>query len=125
MNFFTHQRIITPLLDGGHMGDWGLFGIPFMWFWMLGIWAVFVVIAIIVYKDAEERGMNGLLWLLLLIIPFPPLQVFALVVYLVLREERARTTTPLKSAPAILEERYARGEITRDEYLRMKEDIKS
>jgi len=120
------SSLIDPIAyDSCGWGYWSWLGLPFMWLWMLGIWAVFVVIAIIVYRDAEERGMNGLLWAILLLIPMPPLQVLAFVVYLVLREEQMGTTTPLKSAPAILKERYARGDITRDEYLRMKEDIKS
>ena len=117
------SSMIDPITyDSCGWGYWSWLGIPLMWFWMLGIWAVFVVVAFFVYKDAQGRGQNGLLWALLLLIPM--VQVFALIIYLVLREERMATTAPLKSAPAILEERYARGEITRDEFLRMKEDMR-
>lgn len=59
---------------------WGLslllcFAIPIIWFviWiMLGIW---------VYKDAESRGMNGALWLILVIV----LGIVGLIIYLLVR----------------------------------------
>jgi putative membrane protein len=104
------------MMDGGHMDWWGF---PFMGIGMIGLWLFFVIIAFLVYKDAEERGMNGLLWLVLVILPW--LGILFLVIYLIIREDR----TPLsqKSAKAILNERYARGEITNAEYLQMKKDI--
>ena len=30
-----------------------------MGFWMIGVWLVFVVIAFLVYEDAEKRGPNN------------------------------------------------------------------
>ena len=112
---------VTLLLNGDRMmDDWFWFG---MWFWMLGIWIAFVAIAILVYKDAEKRGMNGLLWLVLLIIPIPPLQVLVLVLYLILREERVQPLPPQKSATAILNERYARGEVAKEEYDQIRSDL--
>ncbi|UCF08841.1 MAG: hypothetical protein JSW28_03890, partial [Thermoplasmata archaeon] len=57
------------MMDGDMMGmDW--WGVPFMGFGMLGFWLVMVVIAFLVYKDAEDRGMNGLLWFVLIILPW-------------------------------------------------------
>jgi putative membrane protein len=107
-----------PIYD---MMDWGMWGWPYMAFFMIGIWVVLAVIAILVYFDAQKRGMNGILWLVLLLIPM--FSIVALILYLVLRESGGATRAGEKSAGMVLDERYARGEISRDEYLRMKEDI--
>ncbi len=107
------------MMDMGHMMDW--WGMPFMGFWMVGLWIVFIVIAFLVYKDAEERNMNGLLWLLLVIIPW--IGILFLIIYLILREEKIKHQSSQKNALEVLDERYAKGEITRDEYQQMKKDI--
>ena len=100
--------------------DW--WGVPFMGFWMLGLWLVLVFIAFLVYKDAEDRGMNGLLWFILVVLPW--VGIIFLIVYLIIRESKGASAIPYKSANAILDERYARGEITRDDDHRMKKDLK-
>jgi putative membrane protein len=105
----------------GDMMDWGGWGWPYMALMMIGVWILFVVVAIVVYFDAEKRGMNGLLWLVLLLIPM--FSIVVLIVYLVVRESGTRTRTGDKSAGMLLDERYARGEISREEYLRMREDL--
>lgn len=107
-------------MEGGHMWDW--WGIPFMGFWMIAIWLVFVVVAILVYKDAERRGMNGLLWFVLVILPW--IGILFLIVYLVVREDKAPQSRLQNSSVNILDERYARGDIERESYLRMKKDLK-
>jgi len=104
------------------MMDWNWWGAPFMWFWMICVWLVFVVIAFLVYKDAEKRGMDGTLWFVLVILPM--VGILFLIIYLIIREEKTLRDTSQKSANAILDERYARGEITKGEYQRMKKDIK-
>ena len=104
------------------MMDWGWWDAPFMWFWMICVWLVFVVIAFLVYKDAEKRGMDGTLWFVLAILPM--VGILFLIIYLIIREEKTLRDTSQKSANAILDERYARGEITKGEYQRMKKDIK-
>jgi putative membrane protein len=102
------------------MMDW--WGIPFMGFMMIGIWLIFVVVAILVYRDANKRGMNGLLWLILVILPW--IGIVFLVVYLVIREEKnTQQSSPNKTAEQMLDERYAKGEITRGEYQQKKQDI--
>lgn len=103
-----------------HMMDWGAMwwgGGVFPFIWMIGYWLVFLVIAYLVYKDAESRGMNGLLWAVLVILPW--IGMLFLIIYLLKREEG-----PRRNAESILDERYARGELTRDEYLKMKEDLR-
>jgi putative membrane protein len=105
----------------GEMMDGGWWGWPFMGIWMAGLWLVLVVIAVLVYQDAKKRDMNAPLWALLVLVPM--FGFVALVLYLVLRESGKPSAAGGKSAGAILDERYARGEISRDEYLRMKDDL--
>jgi putative membrane protein len=108
-------------MDEGGMMDWGWWGSSSMWFWMIGYWLVFVIIGILIYKDAENRGMNGLLWFALVILPW--IGILFLIIYLIIREDKDSQALPHKSANAILDERYARGEITREDYQKMKKDI--
>ncbi len=100
-------------MSDDHMMDWwDMPFISFMWLWTIGIWLIFLIIAILVYKDAENRGMNGLLWFVLVILPW--VGIIFLIIYLVIREEKGVNIYSSKSAEAILEERYAEGEITRE-----------
>jgi putative membrane protein len=108
-------------MDGDGMMDMDWLGFSFMWFWIIGYMIVFLIIGIIVYKDAEERGMSGLLWFILVILPF--IGILFLIIYLVIRQDRTEKAIPQKSANAILDERYARGEITQEEYMRMKKEL--
>jgi putative membrane protein len=110
-------------MGGGGMMDWGWFGFPFMWLWMGAIWLVFIAVAFLVYKDAEERGMNGLLWFFLVVLPW--IGILSLIVYLIARNDKLSEKIPQKSAYSILDERYARGEITSEDYKRMKKDIRN
>jgi heme/copper-type cytochrome/quinol oxidase subunit 2 len=48
---------------------------------MLLWFIVWIIIAIWVYKDAESRGMNGALWLIVVII----LGIIGLIIYLLVR----------------------------------------
>jgi putative membrane protein len=118
---------ITGVLDDGHMGDgdhmmggWSgwWFG---MWFWWLAVWLIMLFIGFLVYKDAENRGKNGLLWFVLVIIPW--FGIIALIMYLIIRDDHIEEQTSQKSSDLILDERYAKGEISRMEYLRMKDDL--
>ncbi|UCE74126.1 MAG: SHOCT domain-containing protein [Methanomassiliicoccales archaeon] len=118
----------AAIADGNddHMGGGGMMGMnwwgsPIMWFWMIGYWVVFVIIGILVYKDAEKRGMSGLLWFILVILPW--IGILFLIIYLIVREDKTTPNAQYKSANVLLDERYARGEITREDYLRMKKDI--
>ena len=51
---------MTYVMD--YMGGWGggfpFWGLGMMFFWLI----VFLIIAYLVYQDANTRGMNGLLW---------------------------------------------------------------
>jgi putative membrane protein len=108
-------------MDGGDMMDMNWWGSSFMWFWMIGYLVIFVIIGVLIYRDAEKRGMNGLLWFILVILPW--IGILFLILYLIIRKDTATPITEHKSANLILDERYAKGEITREDYQRMKKDI--
>jgi putative membrane protein len=121
--FFTGFLFVAleewHMMDRWHMIDW--WGIPFLGFWWLGVWFVQFVIAALVYRDAEKREKNGLLWFVLVILPWIGL-VF-LIFYLIIQDEKSEDTEIMDYAQRILAERYAKGEMTRREYLQAKEDI--
>ena len=109
------------------MIDW----FPFMGFGTVFAWVLSLAIAYLVYKDAEKRGMNGLLWSLPILIPW--IGILFLILYLILRDSGSRiaversfenSVTARTTAEEVLDERYAKGELTRELYLQMKEDIK-
>jgi len=62
---------------------------------------------------------TSLVWLIAII-------VIAYLVYRLIKNEKilAPSKVSTKSAEDILDERYARGELTREQYLQMKEDLK-
>ncbi len=111
---FTHM-----MDDWGHMMDW--WGIPFMGFWWIGVWIIQFIIAFLVYKDAEKRDNNGLLWFVLVVLPW--IGIIFLIIYLIIREEKTEAEETISDALKILDDRYAKGEMTRKEYLQAKEDI--
>jgi uncharacterized membrane protein YoaK (UPF0700 family) len=59
-----------------------VFIIPLFWF-LVGI-----LILLWVYRDAESRGMNGVLWAIIVFF----LNIFGLILYLIVRESRPGTT---------------------------------
>jgi putative membrane protein len=79
----------------------------------IGLWIVQLVIAYFVYKDAREQKMSAPLWFILVIIPF--FGYLAAVLYLIIREVR-KPIEPEKTPLDILRERFAKGEITAEEY---------
>ncbi len=100
-----------------HMMD----GFHFLGLGSILVWLIFAVIAYIVYKDAEKRGLNGLLWGLPVLVPW--VGIIFLILYLVLREGGHRIAGRA-SPEEILDERYAKGELTREQYVQMKDDMK-
>lgn len=62
---------------------------------------------------------SSLIWLIAII-------VIAYLVYRLVKSEKILVPTkqPVKNAEDILAERYAKGEITREQFMQMKEDIK-
>ena len=58
--------------------------IPLIWF------IVWILVAIWVYRDAEARGMSGVLWLLIVIL----LGLLGIIIYLVVRKDKAPSQPP-------------------------------
>jgi putative membrane protein len=125
--FFTVFPFIFLDADGWHMMDWGhhmmnWWGIPYIGFWWIGVWVIQFVIAFLVYKDAEKNEKNGLLWFILVILPW--VGFLFLIGYLVIQREKTEAKEAIDNADKITDERYAKGEITREEYLEIKNDMK-
>ena len=92
------------------------------WIWMGIYWVVQLVIGYFVYQDAKQRGINPVLWFILVIIPM--FGLLFLVIYFIIREtSRPGLEGERRSARTILDERFASGEITAEEYRRMKEEL--
>lgn len=90
--------------------------------WVLVLWIFQLIIAYFVYRDAKERKMNAVLWTILVILPL--VGYLFMVIYMIIRE--TEHPLPVKEggdARKILDERYAKGEITTDEYRKMKEEL--
>jgi putative membrane protein len=104
-----------------HMMDW--WGIPFLGYWYIVLWVIQFIIAFMVYRDAEKRKMNSVLWFVLIILPW--IGIFFIIGYLIIRNEEEDSKESMDAAMIILDERYAKGEITRKEYLETRKDIEN
>lgn len=62
---------------------WGLAILPFILMISLFFFIIPIVISIFVYRDAQSRGMNGLVWALIVI--FVPSYI-GLIIYFIVRE---------------------------------------
>jgi len=107
------------IMDWDHMMDW--WGIPFMGYWGFLVWIVQIIIAVLVYKDTQKKKQNGLLWLVLVILPW--IGILFLIIYLIIRVEETEIKESIDKGQNVLDERYAKGEITREEYLQVKKDL--
>jgi len=84
----------------------------------IALWLFQLVIAYFVYKDAKDQKMSAPLWFILVIIPF--FGYLAAILYVIIREVR-KPIEAEKTPLDIVKERYARGEITAEEYEKAKE----
>jgi putative membrane protein len=123
INFRVHLPGMAYMMDGMWGGYYG-YGFPIIRWSMMLIWLVlFLVIAYLVYQDANKRGMNGLLWGILVIIPM--VGILFLIMYVIVRETGAQKMVPGEKTPIdILKERYAKGEITSEQFRTISEDLK-
>jgi len=117
----------SVFLNGGdfhhmdYMWDWWSFSNIGLWW--IGVWVTQLVFAILVYRDAKKKDKNDLLWFILVVLPW--IGLFFLIGYLVVRNEEVDDEEVFENAQHVIDERYARGEIDRDEYLQMKKDLKN
>ena len=113
-------------VNGWHMMDWDYhmmdwWGVPFFGFWWIGIWIIQFIIGLIIYKDAERHNENSIMWLVLSIIPW--IGWFIIIYYIIFRNEEDDKKEVITDAHKTLDERYAKGEISREEYLQAIKDI--
>ena len=72
-------------------GEWAFLGLSLLCCLMPIIWfVVWILIGIWVYRDAESRGMNGVLWLIVLILT----GIVGLIIYFVVRKEKKSAAPP-------------------------------
>lgn len=119
--WFKHGVLLNGngFYDMDHMMGWRF--IPFFNYWTMFVWVVQLVVGVLVYRDAKKRG-DGLLWFVVVVLPW--VGFLFLLVYLILRGEEKELEDVFEDAVRVVDERYARGEISREEYLQMKKDIK-
>jgi ABC-type transport system involved in multi-copper enzyme maturation permease subunit len=65
-----------------------LFGVVWLFF-IIAFFVVGLLLCIWVYRDAQKRGMNGALWLIIVLIA----NVIGLIIYLVVREPETTRRT--------------------------------
>lgn len=87
--------MLSLLLSQIAQGEWFiglgllLLFLPILWF------IIAILLCIWVYRDAESRGMNGALWLIIVLIA----GIIGLIIYLVIRKEKRTTTQPPPPPP--------------------------
>jgi putative membrane protein len=110
-------------MDGFMYHMFGGYGYPVTgWIWTGIIWILQLIVAYFVYQDAKRHDRNPALWAILVIIPM--LGWLFLVIYVIIRESARPISGGEKASPGtILDERYARGEISTDEYRKMKDEL--
>jgi len=83
--------------DLHHIGFWPrLFPLTFRAIPALALMILWIAVIIWVYRDAERRGMNGLLWGLLVFIG----NLIGLLIYLIIRSDALSSQRPLEMTQA-------------------------
>jgi putative membrane protein len=91
--FFRMAYLLNSMWGGN-----GGYGFPFWRLGMMLFWlGVFLVIAYLIYQDANNRGMNGLLWGILVLIPMAG--ILFLILYIIIRETGGLKTVPGEKSP--------------------------
>jgi len=95
---------------------------------LIGILPVLMRVSLYGYTSGMMMGMMGFGWGFMFLIPLAFLVLIALGAYYLITEfTKTGSASPGsgKGALEILKERYARGQITREQYLKMKEELES
>jgi hypothetical protein len=95
--FFPGMVRVFRDMGHGMAGMGGLFGILPLAVMPLLLMALWIFVIFWVYRDAESRGMSGILWALLVFIG----NVVGLIIYLIVRNEPGRRppTAPAEKCP--------------------------
>jgi len=81
--------MLSMLLSQIAQGEW--LAVGFLFILLPVIWIIIgILLCIWVYKDAESRGMNGALWLIIVLIT----GLIGLIIYLVVRKEKKAVAPP-------------------------------
>ena len=77
------DRVETSLSNGPHFLSSGSLGFPLITLFSLLMLILWIVVIVWVYRDAERRNMNGVLWALLVFIG----NLIGLLIYLIVRSD--------------------------------------
>ena len=88
------QTIKHTIQNSLPRGEHFIFPLPILPVFSLILLVIWILVIAWVYRDAERRGMNGLLWALLVLIG----NLIGLIIYLIIRTE-SRPRTPQESIP--------------------------
>jgi len=90
---FSHISVLSNIGNFMHTN----YGFPPSWFAFqivpLGLLALWIAVILWVYRDAEKRNMNGVLWGLLVFVG----NIIGLIIYLILRNEETFRSSPAPS----------------------------
>jgi RNA polymerase subunit RPABC4/transcription elongation factor Spt4 len=102
----TSHGLRTVFVDGFHFRPW----FPFFPAWSFSLLFLIIWIAVIVwvYRDAERRGMSGLLWALLVFIG----NLIGLLIYLIVRQDHPEAASG-ETAAVCCDERAASAPIAK------------
>ncbi len=87
LGVFPHvfKSVHLPDLNGVEYGPFGFFRFSLISILSLVMLIIWIFVIVWVYKDAERRGMNGILWALLVFIG----NLIGLLIYLIVRSDTA------------------------------------
>jgi RNA polymerase subunit RPABC4/transcription elongation factor Spt4 len=85
LGVFSHvfRSVRLPDLNGIEYGPFGFFRLSLVSILSLAMLIIWIFVIVWVYKDAERRGMNGILWALLVFIG----NLIGLLIYLIVRSD--------------------------------------
>jgi heme/copper-type cytochrome/quinol oxidase subunit 2 len=85
------EKMLLEYLFSSIAQDEWLFGLSLIFCLIPIVWFVIgILLCIWVYRDAESRGMNGVLWLIVVLIA----GIIGLIIYLVVRKEKGSGQAP-------------------------------
>jgi hypothetical protein len=70
--------------------EWGIAGLGLLCFIPVVFFIVAILLCVWVYRDAESRGMNAALWLIIVLIT----GIIGLIIYLIVRKDKTTTSPP-------------------------------